>query len=241
MEERGGGFSLSMPADLYVGLTLGDRRAAADVAWVTMVQALGDERFIAAGSPGLEKILTAVTTLDPEFRGAYLVASGFLSSDATRHEALDTILSRGERAIPNDFALPMSRGFAAYFGAYDLTAAARHFRTAANMSGSPAYLRSFAEHLDHASSDCQQLQSFLSELSNTVSAPTPSTRAVLISCIAREIERAAAVHRLRTGEDLGLEALIERGALKPPLAPPGECWHLDGKATLAPCGMDSAP
>ena len=100
-------------------LSGGDRRVAADLAWLATVQRLGSSSYLDAGLPGLEQWIDTGTALDPSFENLYFIAAAFLTALPERVERVDALLARGEQHLPHSSMLPMARGLLFYFGRYD--------------------------------------------------------------------------------------------------------------------------
>ena len=206
--------------------------------WLEVVQLLGSDRYAASGYPELHTRLAAIATVQPKFAPTYSAAAAFLSGDPKRTAALERILAVGEAALPDDFELPMGRGMAAYFGAYDLEAASAHFRRASELPSAPSYLAAFAERLTRTAHSCRKMQSDFVELTSKRDMPSARVRleALLTQCVKRDLERAAAAARLKEGGSPSITQLIENGYCSPPPTLPGRCWVLEGGiARLDPC------
>lgn len=231
-------FAAPPSAAMFLILSLGRPEVAADFAWLAVVQRVGSQRFAERGYPDLEDWLDVTTTLSPRFEMAYFVGASFLAADSKRSGALDRLLARGGAALPASYYLPMAQGFVHYFGRYDPHLAAVHFRRAAGFPDAPPFLGPLAARLDGVADSCRELSSLLRdvqfETNQLFAGQRP--REILVSCIERAIERAAASWRLQHGTDPTLDDLVTAGLLEQLVAPPGECWHLNyGVATLEPC------
>jgi hypothetical protein len=145
-----------------------------------------------------------------------------------------------------DAFLSLSRGFAAYFGAFDAGAASEHF-CEARRRGGPPYLTSFSARLITQATSCQQLRQDLLGIAGRQELGTGTDMLrrgdqqalIAVSCEERELKRAAAVFRLRRGTDAAnVDELLEEGALlQPPWRPsPTLCWlPRAGNFQLLPC------
>jgi hypothetical protein len=213
----------------------GDRRVAADLAWLAVVQRLGSSTYVSSGLPGLEEWIDVTTSLDPRYESAYFFAAAFLTALPERATKVDALLARGEAAIPESGMLPMARGFVHYFGVYEPEIAASHFRKAAQ-NGAPAYLRDFADRLMRLGTTCKSVGENLNALQHNLGASSTQAREAAFECSKRLIERGAAAERLRGRYNVTLDELREQGALQGLVTFPGECWRLEsGKAWLEPC------
>lgn len=230
--------------------SLGRPHAAADIVWMKTVQLIGDAREERRGYPSLDEWVDLASRLDPRFDLPYFFGVVLLVTDDERAPRVDEILARGEAALPDVFSLPMFRGFLAYFGRLDPRAAAAHFRRAAALPGSPAYLVRFAARLEREEDTCSALLRDLREVSRATGgtqgkALDDSREKVLIHCLETRIERAANAWRVRNAQRVPtLEDLVKDGAIDPQLpAPPGLCWSLDPSqnASLAPCPSPPQP
>ena len=226
------------------GAFLGDDYAAADAFWLRVIQLLGSEGAAAEHYPGLETWLDGLTTLDPTFGNAYFVGSVFLVAEPSRAASVDRILARGEAALPNDFRLPFSRGFLAYFGDGDAATAAAHYRRASTLPDAPAYLAAFARRLSEQSNDCDNARQRYKELMATSEQGArdrlqQESLRIAIACEERALETATASFRLRFGNNpVDIEDMLARGVLlRRPLAEAGKCWSTDefGNATYHDC------
>jgi len=225
------------PAEVFLLLGVGDRRVAADLAWLMIVQRLGSGTFLEQRAPHLLAWADAATALDPEFESVYFVTSSFLMALPEHAASLDRLLSRGEEALPASAMLPFSRGLVYYFSDYNPEKAAHHFRKAVQRGGAPPYLRSFADRLEKASASCRAVGESLGGLHQFLGGANNSqARQAAVECTRRLIERAAAVRRVRGEPEPTLEELTAAGDLKGLVEFPGQCWTLKGgSASLVTC------
>ena len=223
--------------EVLLVMALGDRRVAADLGWLMIVQRIGSSAYLADHAPDLESWAETVTRLDPVFESPYFIAAAFLTALPERADRLDRLLAAGESALPHSSMIPMARGLVFYFGRYEPDIAARHFRTAVSRGGGPPYLAAFAARLERLASSCRAMgQDFGAMQVYLGGARSDQAKSVAFECSKRAIERAAAAWRLRGGSNPTLDELAANGDLKDVVWFQGECWHLDGGvATLEPC------
>jgi hypothetical protein len=235
VEEQSESYKIPPRGESFLLLGLGDRRVAADLVWLSVVQHVGSQRYVNAGLPNLEAWIDVCTDLDPRFESMYFVASAFLTALPERTAALDALLSKGERALPDSPMLPMARGFLHYFGVYEPEVAARHFQEATR-KGAPQYLNSLADRLLRLGTTCKNVGESLHELQRNFGASATQARATAFECSKRLIEAAAATQRLQNKPERTFEQLRADGKLPGVVQFPGECWQLQGgKAWLEPC------
>ena len=229
------------PPSVVKAVALGRQWAGADVAWLQVVQLVGSPRSHAAGYPFLDEWVNTVTQLDPGFEIAYFFGAVLLVTDRARGAHMDSILARGEAAIPDSHELPLLRAFIAHFGTLAMEDAAAHYERASQKPTAPAYIKGLAQRLRESGMRCEEL---LAQL-KTVGSGTSSARldllrgeqgTILENCVRTRIESAAASYRIETGKSATIEELVAAGRIAEPLHPPGRCWKLDGaSADLVPC------
>jgi len=225
--------------------SLGRSYAASDIVWLQIVQLIGSTVRLKAGLPGLEKWIDVATSLDPKFGEPYYFGAILLVTDDKRSNEVDALLQRGEDALPDEFLIPMWRGFSSYAGRLDPKTAAKHFRRAATKPRAPAYLVRLAQRLEKEGDVCRGILQSMQDMSEGATSEQSEAllgerRNVLKHCMRTRIEHAAIAYRVKHQDDRlpppTLDALIAEG-LPPPTAPKGECWFLDegGRASLKPC------
>ena len=123
----------------------------ADVYWIRALQHFGTARR----SNGTEKnydllypLLDIATTLDPRFNIAYRFGAIFLTEPFPdgpgRPDQAVTLLQKGVQQMPDRWEYLMDTGFVYYWSLHDYAEAARWFRRAAMIPGSPWWLESLA-------------------------------------------------------------------------------------------------
>ena len=227
---------------------LGRRAAAADIAWMITVQFIGRPTSEAVAYEGLGDWIDLIVELSPDFRLAYFTGGILLSILPDKYRKADRILSRGEQAI-DDYEFSLWRGFSAQYGALNPEKAARHYMDAYYLSGQE-WIRSLADGARKAASSCAQTSQVFSRfrregaglgMSSQVLSREQEMRSIQ-HCVKKKIQRAEVQYRLlRAKGPKDINELIEIGALSREelLAPPGQCWTLQGRdAVLQPCSSN---
>jgi hypothetical protein len=228
------------PPPVFLAATGAREFAAADVAWLRMVQVMGRNAAARGDRDGLMRYLDVVTTLDPKFETAYVFAGAALAGDPALVESLDKVLARGDVALPESFFVPMIRAFSAHFGRFDLATAAEHYRRASARRGAPAHLSRLADRLEKTRGSCEDVAVVLGELTGGGQEDgvilRRGWRSVFEQCTRALIEAAAVRYRHTRGRAAtSIDDLLADG-LAPPSAPRGSCWRLEGMgAVLGPC------
>jgi tetratricopeptide (TPR) repeat protein len=125
---------------------------AADVYWVRTIQHYGGDRLARArGGPKYEllyPLLDLTTTLDPHFRIAYRFGAVFLGEPYPggpgRPDQAIALLRKAIAANPQAWEYPHDTAFVYFWRLNDHAAAARWFQRAADVPGSPPWLRPLA-------------------------------------------------------------------------------------------------
>ena len=221
---------------------LGYREAVADLIWLKVVQHLGGRK------PSLGSYLWAyhaadvLTDLDPRFAQAYRATGTVLGVWAERpHESI-AILSKGIRHNPQVWDLPFYVGYDYYYVLRNPAEAAKYFRLASSLQGSPAYLPRLAARMTVEAGDPDAALEFLQRLYSGTQ--DDKIREGLVRRIReveaergiRLLEEAARRFKHRFGKwPLRLEELIARGIIVSlPIEPFGGVyeWHpADGTVT----------
>jgi tetratricopeptide (TPR) repeat protein len=152
-EPRGGG---TAPAEeiLYLRspaaatrLALSFKSIAADVYWIRVVQYYGSTRLSHSQVKTynlLFPLLDLTTSLDPQFNVAYRFGAFFLSEPPPggpgRMDLAKKLLDKAIAANPTRWEYPYDVGFL-YYRSEDYPRAAEWFRRAADVTGSPEWLR----------------------------------------------------------------------------------------------------
>ncbi len=219
---------------------LGRRMAAADLAWIGLVQTLGSRVAERAGFPTVANEVDVVTTLDPQFALAYHFGVIVVLTNPERADRLSTILERGRAAFPRDSDFPRMMGFLEHFGRLNFPAAAARYRESVALGG-PAYLTPLANRLENAALQCSQLRD---ELANAAARAGSDERELLLAragpvlsnCEKTRLESIVGQFKLNQGRIPTLDEVLEQGH-EPPIHLPGQCWTItpEGRARLEPC------
>lgn len=143
---------------------LGYRQMAADLIWLQAVQHLGARKGSEEGYRWAYHAVDVVTDLDPQFWFAYLAAGTILGLHAGMPERSVAILTKGMRHNPTVWQLPFFAGYDYFFELHDPTMAAKYFRIAAELPGSPAYLPKLAARMTVQAGDPDAALEFLERL-----------------------------------------------------------------------------
>ncbi len=108
--------------------------------------------------------MDVVTDLDPQFWFAYLAAGTILGLHAGMPERSVAILAKGMRHNPTVWQLPFFAGYDYFFELHDARMAAKYFRIAAELPGSPAYLPKLAARMTVQAGDPDAALEFLERL-----------------------------------------------------------------------------
>lgn len=229
-------------AGLLSALLLQREFAAADVAWVALVQSLGSNQEERRGYPMVPRRVDIVTTLDPHFALAYQVGVFALVSDPGKSEAMARILERGRVARPLDPDLPRLLGFIEHFGRIDLPKAAAYYRESARLGG-PPLLDALATRLENSALNCRQMFAQLQDMQKgstseeEVRLLARQMRPVVENCEKVRLTAAAVNFRLtnKNREPTDIAELLATG-VEAPAKLPGLCWQLrSGTPYLVEC------
>lgn len=133
-------------------LSLGNQALAADVYWIRALQHFGRERLSPATHQRtyalLYPLLDLTTTLDPYFSIAYRFGALFLGEPYPggpgRPDLAVALLSKGLKAQPDKWQYMEDLGFIYYWHLHDYKSAAAWFERAADVPGSPSWMRPLA-------------------------------------------------------------------------------------------------
>ena len=123
----------------------------ADVYWIRALQHFGRTRRSDRTEKSydlLYPLLDIATTLDPRFSIAYRFGAIFLTEPFPdgpgRPDQAVTLLQKAARHMPERWEYLMDTGFVYYWSLHDYVEAARWFRRAGALPGSPSWLQSLA-------------------------------------------------------------------------------------------------
>lgn len=124
--------------------SLGHEMVVADLAWVRAIQYYGRHKQTDQDYSMAAHIFDVVTTLDPNFKNAYIFGALVLAQDANQVESGIDLLHRGMAYLPNEWLLPFEAGFIYYICEGDMAQANRWFMEAAKVPGHPESVERFA-------------------------------------------------------------------------------------------------
>ncbi|MFQ5992786.1 MAG: tetratricopeptide repeat protein [Nitrospiraceae bacterium] len=143
---------------------LGYRQMVADLIWLRAVQHLGERKQSAQGYLWAYHAVDVVTDLDPKFAFAYQAAGVVLGVWAgLPHESV-AILSKGMRHNPEVWQLPFYAGYDYFYELHDPATAAKYFRIASSLPGSPEYLPKLAARMTVEAGDPDAAMEFLERM-----------------------------------------------------------------------------
>lgn len=234
-----------LPKGDYLKLAvLGYRQLAADLIWLKAVQSFGTRNQTTEGYLWTYHAVDVLTDLDPKFALAYQVAGSILAIWANRvHESV-ALLEKGVRHNPEVWQLPFFLGYDYFYELHDPIRAAKYFRMAAELPGSPEYLPKLAARMTVEAGDPDAALEFLQRLYNVVKDKDEKLREGLAWRIRevtaerdiRVLEQAVARYKERYAKlPASLEELVVRGIIpRLPTEPLGGVYRLnpsDGTVT----------
>lgn len=155
-----------LPKGEYIRVAaLGYREMAADLIWLKAVQPLGELKQSKAGYRWAYHAVEVVTDVDPSFAFAYQAAGTILGVWGGAPRESIAILTKGMRAHPDIWQLPLVVGYDYFYELHDVRAAARYFRMAAVLPGAPEYLGKLAARMTVQAGDPEAALEFLQRLS----------------------------------------------------------------------------
>jgi len=143
---------------------LGYRQLAADLIWIKALQYFGVRTQTAAGYRWAYHAVDVLTDLDPKFAFAYQVAGTILSVAAGQIQESVAILTKGVRHNPEVWELSFFLGYDYFFELHDPVAAAKYFRLASMLPGSPEYLPKLAARMTVEAGDPDAAHQYLLQL-----------------------------------------------------------------------------
>ena len=108
--------------------------------------------------------LGVVTDLDPYFVDPYVLAEGLLAWDAGKIEAANQLLEKGMRYRTKDWRLPFYVGFNHFYFLKDFQTASGFIMQAAELPGSPSYLKTLGARLAYYGGKTKTALLFLKEM-----------------------------------------------------------------------------
>jgi len=158
-----------IPAKYSRVLSMGNHGLLADFLFLKAISFFGG-RFIAGQSLGggewnyLVTSLDVITDLDPYFLDPYFLSEGLLAWDAGMPEKANAILQKGISHRPNDWWLYFFVGFNHFYFLNDYAVAADYLMRAAELPGSPSYLKTLAARLAYYGGKSKTALLFLQQM-----------------------------------------------------------------------------
>ncbi len=176
--------------------------------------------------------LDVVTDLDPYFLDPYILGEGLLTWDTQRYEAANALLRKGMQYRTWDWQLPYYVGFNYFYFLRDFATGGDYLIQAAEIPGSPAYLKTLAARLAYYGGKTQTAVLFLQQMlaeTNSEALKLHMEKRLLALQGAVQIEEALQHYRNADGADgtdpQELSALVRSGYLKElPPDPYGGQW-----------------
>lgn len=233
-----------LPQGRYLKVAvLGYRQIAADLIWLKAIQHFGERRQTPEGYRWAYHAVDVVTDLDPQFVLAYQVAGTILGVWANLpHESI-AILSKGMAHNPGIWQFPFYLGYDYFYELHDPLAAAKYFRIAAGLPGSPEYLARLAARMTVEAGDPDAALEFLERLYAKLEDDTDSRlreglaariREVTAERDIRMLERAVQEFKKRYGRmPATLQDLVARRVLsRLPVEPLGGVYVLNADGSV---------
>ncbi len=174
--------------------------------------------------------LDVITDLDPYFTDPYFLAEGLLAWDASKPEEANRLLKKGINHRTWDWRLPFFVGFNYFYFLQDYASASEYIMAAAEMSGSPAYLKTLGARQAYYGGKSQTALLFLEQMLKDASDPMMQQRLqkrLLALQRAVVIEDALEQFKQKEGRVPEFAELVERGYLEElPSDPYGGDWVL---------------
>lgn len=175
--------------------------------------------------------LDVITDLDPYFVDPYMLAEGLLAWDAGLPEKANELLSKGMSHRPEDWRFPFFIGFNHFYFLKNYAVAADHIMRAAELPGSPFYLKTLAGRLAYYGGKSKTgllfLQQMVAETDDKLLRKHLEKRLLALER-AVAIEDALAAFNAKEGRmPTALRELVERGYLpEMPTDPYGGKWYV---------------
>ena len=188
-------------------LALGHQGLLSDYLFLKVATFVGGHSA-AAGNPMLDedwqyvsRSLDVVTDLDPYFLDPYMLAEGLLAWDAQKFDEANKLLEKGSRFRDWDWKLPFFVGFNHFYFLKDYEAASGYIMQAAQLPGSPAYLKTLGARLAYYGGKSKTALLFLEEmLAETDDALLRSRLQLRLLALERAVQIEEALDRYRSRE-----------------------------------------
>lgn len=226
----------TMPAAFSRVLALGYQGLLSDYEFLRALTFYGDrsvkqERMSADDWDFFAYSLDVVTDLDPYFLDPYVLGEGLLTWDAQRFEEANALLSKGMAYRDWDWQLPYFVGFNHFYFLNDYASGSEYMMQAAEIPGSPAFLKTLAARLAYYGGKSQTALLFLQQMlaqSNSDHLKRRMQKRLLALERAVQIEEALQRYRSEFESDpAALEVLVHHGYLQElPSDPYGGEWRI---------------
>jgi hypothetical protein len=245
ISSRGSQLTYLPKGDYLKVAVLGYRQLAADIIWLQVVQHFGKKTDTTEGYLWAYHAVDVVTDLDPKFMGAYLAAGTVLGVWGGRPEESVAILTKGMQHNPDAWQLPFYIAYDYFYELCDPVSAAKYFRVASDLPGSPPYLPQLAARMTVEAGDPEAALEFLYRLygqmtdSRAREALEVRIRQVTAERDIRLLERAVRQYRERYGQlPRHLKELLIRGVVQVlPEEPLGGMYELRSDGTVVSTGL----
>jgi len=206
---------------------LGYRNIAADMLWLKAVQGLAGRHQTREGYLGAYHAVDVLTDLDPHFVHAYQYTGSILGVIAGLPKQSAILLEKGTLNNPDVWQLPFFLGYTYYYEMHDPASAAKHFRVASLLPGTPPWLASLSARMSVEANDPDSALELLQRLymqsddEQLKEGLAQRIREVAADRDIRMLEQAAAAYHRRVGawpgslSDLVRAELIDRIPLEP--------------------------
>jgi hypothetical protein len=227
-------FSMLPKGELMKTVSLGYSSVIADLIWLEVVQAIGENQVNDAGYQWIYDAADVVTTLDPKFEYSYQIAAVSLATLGKKYELSNQILLKGIKNSPDDWRLPFYLGFNYYFYLYDYQQAAKYMALSATLPGHSPYLPGLAAKLYIQANDPDLALEFLKqiymELKDEKSKDQIAIRIkeVMIERDIRKLNQAIEIYQERVGKLADLTDLVRAKMIQNiPIEPFGGTYFYD--------------
>jgi len=170
-----------IPSKFSRVLALGHQGVLSDYLFLKTATFIGGRS--SAGQPMSEadweyviRSLDVITDLDPYFTDPYFLAEGLLAWDASKPEEANRLLQKGITHRTWDWRLQFFVGFNYFYFLQDYASASEYIMAAAEISGSPAYLKTLGARLAYYGGKSQTALLFLGQMLEDASDPLMQQR-----------------------------------------------------------------
>ncbi len=140
--------ALYLPDPAFLQFTsLGHETLVSDFIWLETIQYYGDRLSKTKATPYLYRYFDAITTLDPDFIGAYIFASYVMGYEPELRENAVKIMKKGMALNPTVWSLPYQLGMMYHLYYKDPEKAAVYFEQASHLPHAPAVTKNLAAQL----------------------------------------------------------------------------------------------